>query len=94
MGDQVKLTKEEVDNALNLLNKLIDVANNDQLQFELILSKVLTDGNVGTSKKLKALQELQVKGKATRAKTIADAVEEAKKARALLQGYAEAFGIS
>ena len=94
MGNEIKLNKQQVDEALLSMKKMIDVSTDDLKAFEKVAAVFLTDQNVASSKTLKKLKEKHEEKEQGRKKTIENAVTNLGTGSRVLKEYAEAFEIS
>jgi len=94
MGNEIKLNKQQVDEALLSMKKMIDVSTDDLKAFEKVAAVFLTDQNVALSKTLKKLKEKHEEKEQGRKKTIENAVTNLGTGSRVLREYAEAFEIS
>jgi len=94
MGNEIKLNKQQVDEALLSMKKMIDVSTDDLKAFEKVAAVFLTDQNVALSKTLKKLKEKHEEKEQGRKKTIENAVMNLGTGSRVLREYAEAFEIS
>lgn len=90
----IKLNKQQVDEALLSMNKMIGVSTDDLTAFEKVAAVFLTDQNVASSKTLKKLKETHDEKEQGRKNTIENAVSNLGVSKKLLTEYAEEFGIS
>lgn len=92
--NMIKLNKQQVDEALVRMKKMISVSVDDLAAFEKVAAVFLTDQNVASSKTLKKLKETHEEKEQGRKMTIENAVSNLGTGRRVLTEYAESFEIS
>jgi len=87
----IKLNKQQVDDALKSMKKMIEVGKDDLAAFEKVAAVFLTEQNVASSKTLKKLKETHDNKAKGRKQAIENAITNLGIGSRALTEYAEAF---